>query len=352
MRNACLLALVLCLAGCDDEGGGSDAYDPGSLQADPAFAAAPGDEHDFATWFESEPYTDPACGLARDLHRRRELRLFYNPGDFDPIAFTRGLQRYYRRYGIEFYTRHPPIEVPLDWVLDPDSKHIEKHLRETFPDVDFDAPLPPDADTVARIYTESFRFAMAPLLDFADVYGREGEDVTNVVLLPSLLPANGSLGGDLQGATLLGLAISPRLLQSLRADGDSQDAKFWKYVPLPDSFTPMMFIDADVLTDAPVRFHLDPVVIDITMAHEFGHTLGLQHEDIPGDLMSPRIEGAADVTCSVTLDDAQIAIADASLAGDGTTMMALRAARTDAEEWTRLRDFLHGKGRAPFLPAP
>lgn len=334
-----LLAVLLFGLGCDDEETTATRYEPGSLAVVEEFPGEPGPPEAHASLFAADPYADQACNAeGTDLGLRRELRIFVGPGVRDVARYTRGLQRWFRRHGVTFYTRHAPLPLPIDWALNLDDEALQAHLKAKFPEVDFASPDPPDEATLEAIQRAVVRFLLAPVVDFAEVYGREGQHVTNLVLLPRVR-RDEVLDGT-QEQLILGLALSPTLIRSFQAGGGLDgEATLWEASPFEAEFTPMMFINAGLL--ARLADRLGDNIIDLTMAHELGHTLGLHHVARRGNLMSAGIEGPEDLACTVGLEGDQIEVAAGTLSTDQRAL-ALRAAPLGEGRWRFVQDRLRG----------
>lgn len=341
-----LIALVFLVA-CDDGGDGGGPY----VTRDDDFPGVAEPAENFAAWFAAAPYGREACDrVLRPLGRRRELRLFVHPQAADVATYTTALQRWYRRLGVEFESRHAPTEVSLEWVMNDDVDALQRHLRERFPTVDFEAATfegtPEELEAVLR---EAFSFTLGPLIDFAAAYGDQGEDVTNVVLLPRLALGEGDDALQSDGRVVLGLGISPVLMRVLSETPDAPDAEFWQYLPLAPRFTPMVFVNAGALRR--LTTVVSPVLVDLLMAHELGHTLGLPHRDAVGNLMKPGFESEADVRCEIGLDPDQVDRVARTLGETETEAQSLRVAR-GAGHWNRLRAHLTGEDGGRPLWAP
>jgi hypothetical protein len=275
---------------------------------------------DHGALFSAEPYGVPGCDRADDrLAVDRELRLYSN-GSVDLAATTRGLQQYYRRHGLRFFTTTPPARAALSYALDTDGTELTRALEAAFPGVDLaDAgALMRDPELYDRIVTFTLNHMLRPLLEFARQHSARGTWVTNLVLLPQLQRPGGL---DLfPGARLAGLAVSPALVQRLSTE-DSPEAALWRAADLPARFTPLIFLDEGSLLEASGRA---PALRGLIAAHEFGHTGGLVHTAVRGNLMTP---GHDD--CKDALTDEQLSILANSL-GVTPSAQPLRVGRDPA----------------------
>lgn len=329
------VAALLLAAGCGDEGKSALPSGGVPLPRDESFPGQPSDPARFADLFAITPYGTAACDdVAPDLRQRRAVRLFHHPSVRNLPDYTRGLARYYHRYGVSFYTEHAPIEVPLDWVVDLDEDRIVEHLREAFPGLDPQAQ-PSEAELEA-ITREAFSYIFQGMLRFAATYGAEGEEVTNVVIVPQVSRGDSSPYDD---ARVAGLAMSPVLIEELGHAADSMEAAFWRDFPIQGSFTPMAFISVDVTS-------AHPLAPDLVTAHEVGHTFGLMHVTPTFNLMTPQLEDGLNVACTQALEMAQLDRVARTLAEPEARVAAPR--EPAAARWTRLRAWLWEGGPRPF----
>lgn len=343
-----LLAAGPAACGGDEESDRrSDDFVP--LQRDPSFPGTRSDAHE--AYFATAGYTDPGCsGSFADLDREREMYLFQNPGGFLAEEYTRGLQRYFQRVGLALFTLHPPLDIPMTWVFDDDELAVLDHLARKFPDIDFfDENAQVTEEQFQAVAREATSYMLRPMIDFARTYGDQGPAMTHLVLLPSItkLEALGRAQGFMEDATVIGLGISPVLLELFRSE-DTPEGQIWRSFPL-DDFTPMFFINAGALTQMVEEHGFDPVLIDLTMAHEMGHTLGLEHLDIEHNLMHPGFEDPDDITCDTSLTEEQLERIGQTL--DAAPSSRAKPAPADAaarerqrqQAWRLLQDHLLGK---------
>lgn len=280
-------------------------------------AMKPQDPQTFSADFQSKPYGAAACD-AHDgkLRGKRELRVF-KTSDFDATVFTRGLASYYARHDLTFYTQYPSFDLKMPYVIDTDERRLESSLRRKFPKVNFDADEFEGTDAeLAQIQAAAAEFVMKPLLNFVEKYGHQDPAVTNVILTGKVASTDALEDND---AVLAGLSISPELLKTLRATGD-ESAAIWQGVPLPATFNAMVFVDAKFLQSL-----RRPTVVDLVIAHEFGHSAGLVHVEDESNLMTPTT-GPNNATCDQSLTDAQLATMAKTLrVGDARVVQALQA---------------------------
>jgi hypothetical protein len=286
LLNAALGASLFCgSAGCfsnDDDDASSDvAQDPAAFAAD----------------FKATPYGVAVCD-AHDgkLKGRRELRV-YNAGGYNSSSFTRGMANYYARHDLAFFTRFAATKVDMPFALQTDEKVLEARLRKRFPKIDFDAPVFSGTQAqLDEITTAAANFTFEPVLDFIAQNGHQDPSITNVILVPKV--TSSSITKDPR-AHIAGLSLSPELVRAAR-EGNDDTAKTWRLIPLPDSFNAMVIIDAPFTTEVP-----DKKIIDLTMAHEFGHSAGLVHVADTTNLMTP-VTDVRSATCLAHLTDEQL----------------------------------------------
>jgi Matrixin len=310
-RWALLVCLPLWLGGCEDESGsGGDS----ALGRD----------------FMSDPYGDTACDtFDRRLDTRRELRLFANRG-IDPERTARALQRYFKRFGITFHTTRVAELLDLNFVHDLDNKALNDSLRAQFPGIELtDESLTElekrDPALFNRILRAVFNFQFRGAVTFMNQYGREGQGVTNLVLMNDLFtPASPKEMRD----GVLGISMSPFLFSELRRQGMDEFSVF-SALDFPSNFSPVVFIgDANV---AALERAAGAVHRDLVAAHEFGHSGGLVHLEDRKNLMNPTTNGKE--TCAIALNDQQITTLQQGLGiSPQTATKSLQSGLGSAEE--------------------
>jgi hypothetical protein len=346
-RPALVLGLALALA-CNGSGGGGGLIigGDGGVVGVPTPVGAPIDP---SLYFTGIGYGQAGCdGDDGQLMGQRALRLFYS-GAVDVPAYTRGLQRYYHRHGLSFFTDRMAAPVNLPYALDTDDAALSAAARTTFPGVNLDDPdaiMMRDPALYDRIVTFVINFYLRPVIDFAHAHN-DGAGVTNLIVLPQI-PSKGMSQLNLEGGgTLAGFAISPELLHNLGA-ADPSVAKTWASVDLPPGFSPMMFLDAGVIEKAAA---FGPVLRDLIVAHEFGHTAALVHRNTPHNLMYPAVAPNVN-TCTDALASDQLNTMRSTLALNLVPVTRALTAPPAAGEGVRgvspaqLRGLLHGDGRA------
>ncbi len=333
-----LLVVILLTSACG--GDGAPVSLPSGVSPLPKAEGFPGEPaapEGFADLFAITPYGDLVCdGTMPDLGQRRELRIFHHPSVTNVSDFTRGLARYYRRYGVSFYTRHAPIAIPLDWVIDLDEGRLAEHLGKTFPSIDLAREL--GEAEMRMVQREAFSFVLQGLLRFAATYGSQGVEVTNLVIVPSL--TRDQLSSLTTGGTVAGVAISPVLVDELSRVPDSKDSIFWRDLPLSGPFTPMAFIGRDIAAS-------DPLAPDLVTAHEIGHSLGLQHVEPLQNLMTPALMRGVNVTCKQSLDATQLERVGRTL-GEREPLGAPPPAPGRGDPHAAMRAWLRGQGPLPL----
>lgn len=255
--------------------------------------------------FIATPYGVEACDKYDGrLTVRRELRLYVNAG-LDAERTAQGLQRFYRRYGITFYTTRIVETVDTAFVNDLDNAALNVMLRRDFPGVDFsDKGLTMLAMTdrllFDRIMKAVINFQFRGAIDFASRFGREGQGITNVVVMKQLFTPQSPAQ---QRENVLGIALSPFLLKEVRRAGmDAQG--LLEVLDLPPDFSPMVFIN-DVSVGR-LEGIGGETQRDVVVGHEFGHSAGLVHRTMTGNLMNPSTTGRE--SCSLAISNDQIAV--------------------------------------------
>ena len=246
--------------------------------------AACGEDEDLTYYFEAKPYGVPACDNPDPkLEGRRLVRLFTHR-TVEVTDASRPMARYYRRFGFTFFTDRSAVLTEMSYALDTDIGDLNALLAQEFPGVDIndEAALMRDPVLYGRILKSAGNFMMRPMVEFARQQGNQGAGVTNLVVLPGLIrPGGASLGPP--GSSPAGIAISPSLIAALAAQG-TDAAGAWPEIDFPAGFTPMLFLHGILIGRLS---SIDPEVRDLIAAHEFGHTAGLVHREVEGNLMFP-----------------------------------------------------------------
>lgn len=294
-------------------------------------ACGSGGPPDPATFFASPtPYADPTCNVVDgELTGQREMHLYREGGlnqwgDLDVagvLDLTQGLQRYYRRHSLTLFTNAAPADPGTGYALDTNEAALDAALTKAFPGVDLndDAALMADPALYNQVISFAANFILRPMIDFARAHAA-GPDVTNFVVVPNLERPGGQKLGE-PGTSLAGLAISPALLAEF-ARTMPDEGQIWQGVQLPDGFTPMMFLGYNVIITQTAR---EALLRDLVVAHEFGHTGGLEHSMVQNNLMFPS-EMAGRDDCTNSLDATQLATMRTNLGlVSAATMSALTA---------------------------
>jgi len=275
-------------------------------------------------YFEAHPYGASACNAVDDrLMGQRNMRL-YAGGGVQMLPITQGLASYYHRHSLSFATDAQPAKATMPYAVHNDQAALLRDLQAKYPGVDLTdeaALMASDPALYIEISAAAANFLLKPLLDFVETHSDAGQSVTNMVVLAKLESNSESITGP--GTSLAGLAISPALLAEFARTGDD-DAAVWQGVDLPATFTPITTLGSNVLARAR---SLDPVLDDLVVAHEFGHSGGVVHSAIQGNLMYRSVTPGLD-DCTNGLNDEQLAIM-ANAYGLGPTATAASALRAE-----------------------
>jgi hypothetical protein len=239
-------------------------------------------------------YEDAECNRRDErLAGRHRLRLFAHAGRDAPFL-VHGMQRYYRRHGLEFVASAQAAAVEVPYLLDNDRAGLERALRCAFPGVDLADPPDADADAIESIAVD---YILRPARAFLAAFKTFERDTTDLVAVGRILREP-----DADAGIPIGLGISPRYLATLRASSRTE-AEVWNSVRLPDDFNPTVFVVAPEQTVPPASAS---VPMDLTLAHEFAHTAGVAHSPSSGNLMVPSLDPAT-ASCRAQLDAQQLA---------------------------------------------
>jgi hypothetical protein len=266
----------------------------------------PGDPAAFEAYFQpAKPYVDPLCNRHDGaLRGQRELVLYRGGLTADSVGlfrFTSGLQRYYARHDLKFFTRSPPRPLALDSILNLNEAQLNAELKKKFPGIDPESNSLTD-DEMRAVSVYAMNYILRPIIEFSRTYGTRGDDKTNLIVLPHLL-SNGSKMALGTNGQLAGLAVSPALIAAIvSSETLDSEAQLWRDAEFPPGFTPMLFLDASVL-DMATRYEESGG--DLVAAHEFGHTASLIHREDDDNLMKPSLDRLT-ISCTSPLDPDQL----------------------------------------------
>jgi hypothetical protein len=193
-------------------------------------------------------------------------------GDGTLAVHTRALQRYFEPNKLRFQTAGVARSVDID--------HVMTGSIEAFNTALTAAGLPPltqvTPDQQQRAEEVVAETMLRPLREFLAAHGTVVQDghVNMVVVRQIVSP---ELAGLLQlPGEIAGLGLSPLVLQRVSTSDPQGD--LYRLLDLPAAFTPTLFIGHEPI---------DRLVGDAynIVAHEMGHTLGLPHDETPGNLM-------------------------------------------------------------------
>ena len=302
-----VIAGALLLPGCEPDEH-VDFFQP--VTADPSFPGTPADAAQYQSYFS---YTkNPSCVplVPRQLDRKTEIRLFVG-NDIAPSEIGRyagGLQRYYDFYGVEMFTRHEPIAVPLDHAMVLNDVAIMGYMRETGVDPGCLATLAP---TMACLRAQTAGM-LHNVKQFLRAYAEPDRNVINLVLLKRVASLEPSEENTQFNWSIAGLGLSQELLDSL---AESEAGPSLKDVLDETGFSPTVFIGVN-LTDFILK---EP---DIVIAHEFGHAYGLEHLEVEYYGENLMNEGAE--ACDLALDTSQLDTIEEQTARYGNVLGATR----------------------------
>jgi hypothetical protein len=281
-------------------------------------------------YFVAQPYANEACNVVdQRLAGERHMRLYVH-GDADLLPITQGLASYYHRHALSFFTDQQPQPTTMTYGLDTDEGALLAELAVKFPGVDLtdDAALYADPELYTRILTAVNNFGFRPLIEFAKAHNDGGAAVTNLILAPQAENPDGV--DDDADSTTGGIALSPALLAQFGRD-PSPEGQSWLGIDLPANFSPIMVLGNELLERVS---RTKPVLDDLVVAHEFGHTGALVHSTVKRNLMYPSVGPIND--CTDSLDDEQLALMSASYGlGQSPAPLASRASALSGSELSR-----------------
>lgn len=250
----------------------------------------------------------PPCGgispSTKDVGQRREIQ-FWKSGSSshgDVAIEGRYLSRYYASYGLTFFTNAPAIDIGFSNALEGTNAEFNQAARSGKSQEEVNR-------LVADIMFKSVR-------DFVRSQAEPVKDRVDVVVLDQI--ASPDVAKQFKGGVIAGLGLSPKLFANIAKDDPSKD--LFELLALPREFTPVLFVGhADIVKLAKNA--------EVVVAHELGHSLGLQHTTESGNLMT---QGQGSKACVPALVDAQVE----ELKRTGTTLEA-------EESWRVLLDLHH-----------
>ena len=293
MRFDSLLGLLLCTfvsSGCDPDPNVDFFQD---VSRDPSFPGNPGDPAAFQDILAYTPNPDCAPNVLRKLDRKTEVRIFRGRGitNDDAVRFAGGLTRYYDYYGVSMFTRHDPIDVPLDHAIALNEAAIMDWMRNV-------AGVDPNCMLSSYPSLSCERAFGAGMFynvkQFLNTYAEPAQDVINIVLLKRVAALDPSPDAADLNWGIAGLGLSQELLNSA---GGSELGTSLEDVLDESDFSPTVFIAVN-LTDFVLR---EP---DIVIAHEFGHAYGLEHLD--PDTFGSNLMNPSAVRCDLPLNASQL----------------------------------------------
>jgi hypothetical protein len=241
-------------------------------------------------------YDDPECALVDDrLSGGHRLRLL-GEARLDPRYLAEGLQRYYRRHGLQLSASVAPIEIELPYLLDNNRAGLDEALRCAFPGIQLGDENRRESYGPA-VEAFAVNYILRPVRRFLEERKGGDRSTTDLVAVERTLRES-----DGRGAGPVGLAISVRYLAALRGS-NLPEAEIWRGVHLPAEFNATVFM---VGPEATTPRQPPSVARDLTVAHELGHTTGLLHSQMPGNLMVASVDPLA-ATCRVGLRPDQLA---------------------------------------------
>jgi hypothetical protein len=166
--------------------------------------------------------------------------------------------------------------------------------------------------------TFTLNFIFKPITNFARQHA-SAAGVTNLILVHQI-ERPGGMKIFPPGASLAGLAVSPPLLQVFTSTG-LPEGNLWKGIDLPSDFSPMMFLDGGVVGAVATQA---PVLRDLVVSHEFGHTTSLVHRDTEKNLMNPSVMIGRN-TCADSLEPDQLTTARTALGFSPVRQALVRA---------------------------
>lgn len=261
------------------------------------------------------PQPVPPCTnfttTAKKVAGRKEIDFFLGGIAVDAFARTEGqfLQRFYEPYELTFFTQRAAGPAGFAYALNATNQQLSDVQRR----VGITPGQQPTAAQNDALNKAVGDLIFADLRNFVRAQSNPPRASINVVILDSI--ASPDVAASFSGGVIAGLGLSPTLFKAVAADDPSKN--LFDLIGLGEDFTPTLFVGHGDVT----RLAKSP---DVIVAHELGHSMGLQHTKEPGNLMT---QYSASTACLPGLTDAEIDVLKSTGAQLG-----------DACAWHRLFD--------------
>jgi hypothetical protein len=242
------------------------------------------------------PQPVAACGdftpTAMKVADRKEIFFFLGSTSVDASARAEGqfLQRYYEQYDLTFFTRAPAAAAGLSYALSATNADLAALPGK----LGIPAGAKPTADQQKVLDKAVGDLIFADLRAFVRAQSNPPRKGINVVILDHI--ASPDVAAQFNGGVIAGLGVSPTLFKNIAADDPSKN--LFELIGIGEDFTPTLFVGHDDVT----RLAKSP---DVIVAHELGHSMGLQHTKEPGDLMT---QYGASRACLPGLTDREVEV--------------------------------------------